>query len=105
MKIAINSCYGGFSVSEEVYNELGFKWDGYGFVYGTPLEEKYKDASNYYAYRAAPELIAAIEKVGLDKASGELSKIKIVDIPDDVAWEIDEYDGYERVIESRRSWG
>lgn len=101
MKIAINGCYGGFSVSKAVYDELGFVWDRYGYldndIFGI-------EAGDYYAYRADPRLIAAIEKVGLDKASGSLAKVRIVDIPDDVKWKISEYDGIETVSEKHRSW-
>jgi len=49
-------------------------------------------------------LIAAIEKVGENKASGKLAKVRIVDIPDGVKWEIDEYDGIETIHECHRSW-
>ena len=32
MKIAINKCYGGFSLSKAVFDELGIEWNGYGYL-------------------------------------------------------------------------
>ena len=55
-------------------------------------------------YRTHPRLIAAIEKVGEDKASGPLAEVHIVDIPDGVSWEIDDYDGIEHIAETHRVW-
>lgn len=56
------------------------------------------------SYRADKRLIYAIEKVGIKKASGVLSCIEIVEIPDGTDWEIDDYDGYETIHEKHRSW-
>ena len=101
MKIVINRCWGGFGVSDAVYDELGIEWDGYGYIDNDILNIKSDD---YDAYRADKKLIAAIEKVGLEEASGNLASLEIVDIPDGVEWEINDYDGMESVHESHRSW-
>ena len=53
--------------------------------------------------RDDPLLIKVVEELG-DKADGRFAKLKIVEIPDDVDWEIDEYDGSETVEEKHRSW-
>lgn len=76
MKIALNKCFGGFSVSEAVFVELGMEWDGYGYGY---LENKDFgiESSNWSEYRSHPKLIAAIEKVGEKAASGYLSNVGI----------------------------
>ena len=102
MKVAINKCYGGFSVTEEVFKELGLTYDGYGF-----LDNKNFDinSDNYYQYRSDSKLIEAIEKVGIGAASGSCAEIEIIEIPDDVSWEIDEYDGIETIHECHRIWG
>ena len=92
MKIAINKCYGGFSLSEKAYEFLGLKWDGYGFDY------------NDYDKRTDPKLIECIEELGVE-ANGFYAKLKIIEIPDDVNWEIKEYDGVEWVAEKHRTWG
>ena len=48
-------------------------------------------------------LIEVVEALG-EKASGPYAELVIIDIPDDVDWEIDEYDGYETIHEKHRSW-
>jgi hypothetical protein len=32
MKVVINRCHGGFGLSKEAYDFLGFKWDGFGYA-------------------------------------------------------------------------
>lgn len=59
----------------------------------------------FYDDRDNKLLIETIEELGEKEASGSLAEIHIVDIPDDVDWEIDEYDGIETVREKSRSWG
>ncbi len=54
--------------------------------------------------RNDPHLIATVEALGSEKASGKCAELKIVEIPDDVEWQIGEYDGMETVEESHRSW-
>lgn len=101
MKIVINKCYGGLSLTKAVFEELGIEWDGYGYLSNDDMGIK---SENYNAYRADQRLISAVEKVGVDGSSGSCAKLRIVDIPDGVEWEIDEYDGYESVHEKHRSW-
>jgi len=99
MKIVINKCFGGFGASPELYKELGIEWDGYGYLDNDNFGIK---SDNYMAYRTNEKLINAIEKIGEEKASGKMAKLSVVDIPDDVCWEIDEYDGIETVEECHR---
>lgn len=91
MKIVVNRCFGGFGLSKAAYKELSIPWDGYGFKYSE--EEK----------RTDPALVACVEKLG-DAASGPMAQLKVVEIPDDVKWQIDEYDGAETVMEKSREW-
>jgi hypothetical protein len=49
-------------------------------------------------------LIQVVEELG-EKASGRFADLKVVEIPDDVEWQIDEYDGLEWVSERHRTWG
>lgn len=100
MKIVVNRCYGGFSVSQAIMKELGIS-----FSHGYLRNEDFGiESDNWEAYRAAPTLIAAIEKIGIKEATGSLAKLEIVEIPDDVDWYIHEYDGLESVHEVHRSW-
>lgn len=89
IKVVINGCFGGFGLSREAYDFLGIPWDGFGYE---------------YCYdRTNPELIECIETLG-KKANGECASLEIVEVPDDVDWYIDDYDGNESVEEVHNSW-
>ena len=48
-------------------------------------------------------LVQVVKELGKE-ANGRFAALKIVNIPSDVKWEIDEYDGYEHVAEVHRTW-
>lgn len=54
--------------------------------------------------RDDPLLVRVVEEMG-GGANGRSSSLKIVEIPDGVEWEIEEYDGNEWVSEAHRTWG
>lgn len=54
--------------------------------------------------RTDKDLIRVVEQLK-EKANTICSKLKIVEIPDDVDWEIEDYDGAEWVSEKHRTWG
>jgi hypothetical protein len=101
MKIAVNKCYGGFCLSESVYSELGVEWDGYGYLNNKDLNI---ESDDHMAYRQDPRLINAIERLGEDAASGNMARVRVVEIPDDVQWAIHDYDGEETIRERHRCW-
>ena len=87
MKIVINACYGGFGLSKEalaLFNERS----GTTITYEHDIE------------RNNPILIEIVEQLG-EAAGGNYAELKVVDIPDDVKWHIDEYDGWETIHEAR----
>lgn len=128
MKIVINKCYGGFGLSAIAVKRLamigsavietipikewgewasrvskdigdGFTDKGYGVV---------TDGTNVYTvdrsgYRADPDLVNIVEEMG-DSADGECAELEIVEIPDGIRWEIEEYDGTEWISEAHRTW-
>ena len=53
--------------------------------------------------RTDVDLVKVVETLG-DKANDWAADLRVVEIPDDVKWEIDEYDGIETVHEVHRSW-
>lgn len=53
--------------------------------------------------RNDPDLVRIVEELGA-AANGFCAQLEIVEIPDDVNYEIDEYDGMEKVVEPRREW-
>lgn len=58
---------------------------------------------DYDLNRDDPLLIQVINELGKE-ANGEYSDLEIIEIPDDVEWEIEEYDGWETIHEKHRSW-
>jgi hypothetical protein len=48
-------------------------------------------------------LIKVVKKLG-EKANGSHAKLRIVQIPDGIQWEIEEYDGIEHVAEKHKVW-
>ena len=53
--------------------------------------------------RHHPLLIQVIEELGED-ANGACAQLKIVEIPSDADYMIDEYDGFEHIAEKHRTW-
>lgn len=53
--------------------------------------------------RDDPALVQTVEELG-EAADGRCARLRVVEIPEDVAWEIEEYDGNEHVSEAHRSW-
>lgn len=53
--------------------------------------------------RTDEDLIEVIEELG-EEASTNVSTLKVVEIPDDVEFEINDYDGIESVHEKHRVW-
>ena len=53
--------------------------------------------------RDDPILIQVVNELGKE-ANSKYAELEIVKIPDDVVWEIDDYDGYETIHEAHRSW-
>jgi hypothetical protein len=89
VKVVVNSSFGLFKLSKAAYEYLGLEWDGYG----------YADVD-----RTDPKLIAAIEELGAKVAGGSGARLRIAEVPDDVSWHINEYDGQEWVAEDHRTW-
>ena len=118
MKVAINTCYGGFGISEKAF-ELLLTRKGVAFEKrssGSELLGNYYYKAGYlgnadhflsdytfYENRSDPDLIAVIEQLG-KVADGWAADIAVVDIPDDVKWYIHECDGIEHVAEIHRTW-
>jgi len=147
MKVVINNCFGGFSLSDEAYEKL-IEW-------GVPVKAYTKEPRNPKTglYDVKPKenegevifdrklgtinadefdkrmadidkdfrllgrywetwirdnrshpLLLRVVKALKKKANGRCAELKIVEIPDGVDYEIDEYDGLESIHEKHRSW-
>jgi hypothetical protein len=113
MKIVINKCYGGFGLSQEAVL-LYAKKKGLNLILDHDktillthyyLNEK-KDGNYFYErdiQRNDPILVEVVNELG-EKADGTYSELKIVEIPGDMKWEIEEYDGKEHISEIRRKF-
>lgn len=53
--------------------------------------------------RDDPDLVAIVEELG-QAAWGAHAALKVVEVPDGVQWQIEEYDGVEWVSETHRTW-
>lgn len=107
MKIVINRCYGGFSLSSEAHAIIAKRkgwqyacddWDN-DYWYSEPG----KLVTCNELPRNDPDLVAAVEELGAG-VNGRYAELKIVNVPDEVDWYISEYDGLEKVHECHRSW-
>lgn len=90
-RIVINTKPGGFGLSPaaiELYKQLsGLEYVDY---YDIP--------------RDCEHLVKVVTQLG-SKANNRYSQLKVVEIPQDVVWQIDEYDsGVEWVAEVHRTW-
>lgn len=115
MKIALNKDYGGFELSQKAYErliELGVEIskdrtspEQCIHEYTGEDIEFYGRYSMYLGHdvRTNPLLIQVIEELG-DDANNEISCIEIVEIPDDIEYEINDHDGIETVHEIHRIW-
>lgn len=54
--------------------------------------------------RTNPLLIQIVEELGEEKAGGSCANLKIIEIPDNMEYEIEEYDGKEWVSEKHNRW-
>jgi hypothetical protein len=140
MKLVINSCYGGFGVSEAgwrryaelknipLFVERDPRWHmivHYWIVppeqrtgilssdefHAASLEDRKASNARYRELQIEPRdiprndatLVQVVEELGA-LADGRCASLCVVEIPDDVKWQIDEYDGYESIHEVHRSW-
>ena len=86
MKIVINTCYGCYGLSKKAQEILG-----------TNCEFEYAND------RTNPNLVKCVEELGTD-ASGIYAELQVIEIPDDIDYYIDDYDGAEWVSEVHRIW-
>lgn len=121
MKVVINRCFGGYSLSLKArIRYLEIKGIPYQLV---ELEEPTlfdretmkiiltgdnEGKSTYWFFseveRNDPALVQVVEELG-QEAGGFAANLEVIEIPDDVEWEIKEYDGNEWVAEKHRTWG
>jgi len=102
MKVIINKCYGGWGISIEAYERYMHKLGKKPYDENRAMNECVSPYNNE-EYRTDPVLVLVVQELGR-KANGAYAKLKVVEIPDDVEWEIHDYDGVESVHEVHRVW-
>ena len=112
MKVVVNKCYGGFSVSRaailwmrERGSEAAKKnvLEGEKYPEGSVREHGMLDSNYIECERHDPMLVECVETLGRE-SYGQLSALVVIKIPDDIEYEIDDYDGIETIHEKHRSW-
>lgn len=109
MKIVINKCFGGFSLSKKAIEFMANLGSSQAIA---ELESMEDNSDCYYGYsekfnheydRTDPILVEVVE-VLKDKANGRFAKLKVIEIPEGINWEISDFDGIEVVTEKNKMW-
>ena len=114
MKIVINACFGGFGLShlaqKIIADRKGIEIKFTEFATKKEMQlEDIKEGMIVFSNlpkpsRTDPDLIDVVELLG-DAVNTSCSLLKVVEIPDDVNWVIEEYDGREWISEKHGMWG
>ncbi len=132
MQVVINKCYGGFGLSKAALLEIACtscihydlmhpkEYFGAGWekllaeAVAKPDDSIFRvtmfndrvlvDNHASESARACPYLVEVVTRLG-DKANGRFSDLKVVEIPDDIEYEINDYDGRESIHEVHKTWG
>jgi hypothetical protein len=91
-RIVINDCFGGYGLSDDALEEYKRM--------ACIDDEEFTDQD---IDRDDPYLVRLVEEWG-ERAEDNFAQLKIVDIPSDVDWIIQEYDGHEWIAERHRTW-
>ena len=111
MKIVINKCFGGFSVSKKAVEYMAEKGSEQARAELEYIISSKDNSDCYYGYsekidheydRADPILVEAVE-VLKGEANGCFSELKVVEIPD-IEWEITDFNGIEVITEKNKMW-
>jgi hypothetical protein len=90
--VVINDCYGGFGLSERAlleYKKLAGVTDPDFYDREIPRDDPY--------------LVKVVKELGM-ASNGAHANLKIVEIPGDIEWLVQEYDGAEWIAEAHRTW-
>lgn len=111
-KVVINTCRGGFSLSHKAFLRLR--------ELGQAEALKEHDTGAYWPSASLPDepslnvcgaritrddqkLLQVVMELG-PAANGHCANLKVVEIPHDVKWEIENFHGVEQISETHRTW-
>ena len=94
MKYVRNNSYGGFGLSKQAVR-----------LFNQYAETAYEGSFElqYEVPRNDPNLVKVVEELG-EAASEDYAELIIVEVPNDVSPEIQDYDGLEKFVEPHRKW-
>ena len=117
MKVILNKCFGGFGLSKKAHRlyaekrgwHFGVYHDRFGFeqyrtdgkITGEPDDRHFFWLER--SYRDDPTLVEVVEELG-DEANGDYADLVVVDIPDDMDYVVDDYDGVETLRPRTPTW-
>lgn len=109
-RIVVNRCYGGFGLSRAAAERLAAL--GCEAAIEAIKVDDARPASDFMKgyfgdvlndNRSNPLLVKVVDELGKE-SWGSCAQLEVVEIPDGVDWEIDEYDGTEWIAEKHRRW-
>ena len=112
-KILINADIGGFFLSDEAIelylNKKGLKFttEKKSSMFSSSSVSFYINGgyfSEHCLQRDDSVLIETVEQLGLVKSADTFSTLKIVEIPHEVEWVVQDQDGVEWIAEKHRTW-
>jgi hypothetical protein len=112
--IVINTCHGGFGLSQDA--QIAFLERSQISYTLVPRDDRHSNerygpmimvkGTHWYdkdIARDDPILVTLVHELG-KVANGEHARLKVVRVPADVVWQIDDYDGKEWISEQHRTW-
>lgn len=105
-KIVISRCHGGFGLSKQAFQrlaELGHP-AARALVAKNPTQSFKWRLSDEELSRNDPRLVQVAEELG-SAADGDFASLGVIEVPADVEWQIQDYDGWEWIAEKHRTWG
>jgi hypothetical protein len=113
-KVVVNACFGGFGLSHDaimrygelanlnlLYQEGEHIWNSSYYKNGVINDDNHFWDNDIE--RDDPILVQVVEEMGRESNS-DCADLRIADVPDDIEWYIDDYDGIETVREVHRTW-
>jgi hypothetical protein len=98
MKIVINKCFGGFALSETRMSQYAIRKG----VTALPDDDDFP-IQIWDIPRDDPDLVYVVQQIPEDEGICG-TDLHVIEIPDDVDWQIEDWDGCEHIVDKKRIW-